>query len=639
MIEVTVISDRDYANPEEDVSVTCTFVGWGLNETVEGFWDGGRIYRFRFSPPTSGNWRYSTNCSDTANHGLYNITGMFTATPTTSSDPFKVHGWPKVSRDAHCLTYGDGDPYFYLGDTAWEITWRSMLSELMPYISDRKSKGFNALQVVPMSHQRIYENGITNHNGQSYYLGDRNFDLLNPRYFDYLDTIVRMANDSGIAVAITPLWAAFCYLYSENSTHRFLLNHRQCMLLAHYIGARYAGYNVMWIIGGDNVYNTDAEREFWGEFAHAIRAASGGRHLTTCHPHGWGTSYQYFGNYVDWMDFNMYQSSHTADIVFTYQAALQGYALQPTKPLLNGEAAYEDITNRFWEPVVDTTDPGKFRLTTRDVRQASYESVLSGAYVGMTYGAHGIWQWWNDTTEVGSYNPRYTPLEAMLLPGSAQMGIMKNIMMQYGWQSMAPRQDLVMESDSGKFVPLSKSDRYLLAYVRHGLKYLKLNLLEFDTAIQYRWIDPRNGQLSAARRTAWDLDSLRIEPPDTNDWLLLVQAATPPDPGDTQLVQMPQGQPKQPIPNVPSFSSRVMPNPFRGQTSIRGVAASDGDMVVQIRDVTGRAILTRERAVGMGEWSVQVDDLSAGIYSYTLRFEASDRPAALGQGILVSLGR
>src|SRR6185369_11828175 len=60
-----------YENPLQDVRLAVVFTGpSGESTTVDAFWDGGKIWRVRFSPGEVGKWIYSTACSDAKNQGL-----------------------------------------------------------------------------------------------------------------------------------------------------------------------------------------------------------------------------------------------------------------------------------------------------------------------------------------------------------------------------------------------------------------------------------------------------------------------------------------------------------------------------------------------------------------------------------------
>ena len=46
------------------------------------------------------------------------------------------------------LQYADGRPFFYLGDTAWELFHRTTREEARLYLEDRARKGFTVIQAV-----------------------------------------------------------------------------------------------------------------------------------------------------------------------------------------------------------------------------------------------------------------------------------------------------------------------------------------------------------------------------------------------------------------------------------------------------------------------------------------------------------
>lgn len=58
------------------------------------------------------------------------------------------HGNLTVTKIGHYLQFSDGTPFFWLGDTAWELFHRLTLSEIREYLDNRKEKGFTVIQAV-----------------------------------------------------------------------------------------------------------------------------------------------------------------------------------------------------------------------------------------------------------------------------------------------------------------------------------------------------------------------------------------------------------------------------------------------------------------------------------------------------------
>lgn len=613
-VEITLESSRNYSHPHKSVAVHGRFTGPdGHVVTIRGFWDGDRTWRLRFAPPDEGTWQYRTVCSDTTNHGLHDRWGHIDVGPYTGDDPFAEKGWLKVSGNQRYLTYGDGDPFFWLGDTAWEITWKSRPDELQRYLDDRQAKGFNVVQVVAMSHQRLEEFGVQNRTGEPFFL-NQDFSTLNPRYFDYLDTIITSANAQGLAVALVPLWAGMNTLYFDARYQRFYLSVDESLLLAQYIGARYAGHNVIWIVGGDNKYDTPVRKAFWESFAIHLRESSGMMHLTTVHPHGWGSSFDYFDNTTSWIDFHMYQSSHLAGGAYTHIAAQKGYGLHPVRPVLNGEAAYEDIYHNLWAPG-DTRLLESFRIRPEHVRQASYESILSGALVGITYGANGVWQW--STAEIpGSHSPRVTVDQAWQFPGSTEMGVLKSLMVRYGWYRLTPAPELVLSTTpEDRYIPVALSEEYLMAYFppHTSSAVIKAGLFAGDG--HYVWIDPSTGLASQPQPLSYGQGPLVFTPPDTLDWLLVITPGATSFPLDTSI---------QPV----SVALRQnTPNPFNPETQIAYEIPEPSRVGLVIYSVQGKRVRTlvdefQQAGIYTGRWNGLNDagtPVASGIYLYRLQ--------------------
>lgn len=61
------------------------------------------------------------------------------------------HGKLKVSDNKRFLQHEDGTPFFYLGDTAWELFHRLNREDADIYLTDRAKKGFTVIQAVAIA--------------------------------------------------------------------------------------------------------------------------------------------------------------------------------------------------------------------------------------------------------------------------------------------------------------------------------------------------------------------------------------------------------------------------------------------------------------------------------------------------------
>jgi hypothetical protein len=117
----------------------------------------------------------------------------------------------------------------------------------------------------------------------------------------------------------------------------------------------------------------------------------------------------------------------------------ESYAALPTLPVVDGEASYEKLN--------DT-------LPTEWTRAMFWLCMMNGA-AGHTYGANGIWQL-NRRGQPHGASPHGTGNgygviawdEAMLLPGSEQMGIGKRFFESLPWTRLAPMHEDVAWADA-----------------------------------------------------------------------------------------------------------------------------------------------------------------------------------------------
>src|SRR3712207_7016146 len=64
---------------------------------------------------------------------------------------FKQGANVRISTNRRFLVHDDGTPFFYLGDTAWELFHRLTLAEAEIYLRDRAAKGFTVIQAVVLA--------------------------------------------------------------------------------------------------------------------------------------------------------------------------------------------------------------------------------------------------------------------------------------------------------------------------------------------------------------------------------------------------------------------------------------------------------------------------------------------------------
>ena len=289
--------------------------------------------------------------------------------------PGAEEGKLRVTENGRYLEYEDGSPFFYLGDTAWELFHRLDREEADLYLANRAAKGFTVIQAVVISPQ----DGLTVPNAYGH-LPLHGSDPARPNeaYFQHVDYIVDKAGELGLTIGMLPTWGRYWKRVGKEAP--FLFDCENALEYGRFIGRRYLDAKIIWILGGDENIESDEERVIVNAMAEGLGQGDGGAHLMTYHPRGPGLSSDYFHN-AGWLDFNMVQSSHAAHDHDNGLFIDHDYALEPAKPTIDGEPRYECLAVGFYFRDINRFD----RFDASDVRQAAYWSLLAGA-CGFTYG-------------------------------------------------------------------------------------------------------------------------------------------------------------------------------------------------------------------------------------------------------------
>jgi hypothetical protein len=133
---------------------------------------------------------------------LFTFFSLFLQTKIQAQELNKL-GNIKVTSDGRYLQYEDGTPFFWLGDTAWELFHRLTKSEIEQYLENRSAKGFNVIQAVALAEF----NGLLKPNMN----GDIPFNNLDPeqpneKYFAFLDQVIVSAAAKGLYIGLLPTW-------------------------------------------------------------------------------------------------------------------------------------------------------------------------------------------------------------------------------------------------------------------------------------------------------------------------------------------------------------------------------------------------------------------------------------------------
>ncbi len=446
-----------------------------------------------------------------------------------------------VHRGGHFLQTEDGRPFFWLGDTAWELIHHTTREECSYYLHTRAQQGFTVIQTVVLSEMA----GATDASamGQKPFLGN---DPRRPNdaYFDRVVDVVDEAASQGLYVALVPIWGDKLTAPWGDGPRLFRNdNLEDARGFARYLAGRLKGRtNVIWILGGDRparlagmnnefLQNLAKSAGFppdqdwtpiWREVARGLEEGGGVKPLTLYHPQGGPESSSVYLHNEPWLSVNGMQSGHGGGHdVPVWEWVARDYAMAPAKPTLDLEPNYEDHPYNPWP----RWDPATGYFRDLDVRKQVYRSVFAGA-CGVTYGHHAVWGFVGARNDVINYADRDW-IDALQRPAGRQMGFLRQLIESRPYFSRVPDQSLIA-GDSGKGAMHIQATRdtegsYAFVYFPFNDLTARLNLTSLRAKrLRAWWYDPRTGVGTLIGVIEAAPDREFRSPPYGPDWVLVL---------------------------------------------------------------------------------------------------------------------
>jgi len=426
----------------------------------------------------------------------------------------------KVSGDKRFLVTAEGKPFFWLGDTAWELFHRLTREEAEKYLKNRADKGFTVIQAVALAEL----DGLHDPNPYGEIPLEKD-DPTKPReaYFQHVDFIINKAAELGLYIGLLPTWGDKVFKDRWGAGPE-IFNTDNAKIYGRWIGNRYKNKkNIIWIIGGDR--NPDEKGSgIWRAMAAGIVEGVGGQEkaLMTFHPQPNsledGGSSKYFHK-DEWLDFNMFQTGHCRENN-VWDRVQVVYNRTPVKPVLDGETLYEDHPVCFNAKDLGTS-------SAYDIRKHAYLDVFAGAF-GHTYGCHDIWQMYapNRTPVNGPHFPWYVALD---LPGAGQMKFLRSLIESRPMLDRVPDQTIIKDAmGASDRIQATRGKDYIFVYSTQG-KPVTVNLgtISGSEATAF-WYNPKNGESKDDGRFQNSGQKI-FTPPSSgygNDWVLVIDDAS-----------------------------------------------------------------------------------------------------------------
>jgi hypothetical protein len=445
-----------------------------------------------------------------------------------------------VKPSSSIIQTSEGKPFLWIGDTAWELFSDLNREESVFYLNNRKEKGITVIQAT------LIMSGFN----QSTVYGDVIFMDKDPakpneKYFEHVDFIVNEAAKREMFMGLLPTWADNVVSRKGGKAN---FSSESAFIYGRFLGERYKDKPVIWILGGDRNVHTDDEYLIWEAMAKGLQQGSSGNNLISYHPTAPVSSHFWFHN-EPWLSFNTIQSGHFKKYqTKIYEFGMVFQQLNPIKPWVNSEPAYEDIPVLFWhyfdyarfgkkkEDVIGEDGlikdksfyPDGF-FDDYDVRMEAYWTFFSGG-VGYTYGNNAVWQMYKPGSKY--YVPCLTFWDKALdRPGADDMRHVSKLFTCFPPGSFHIDQSVVYGTnfldESNIRAVVGNDSSYILLYLNRGQE-VRVNMKKLSRTGTAFWFNPREGSIerigSVGNRGFQLFDPPGKSGEHGNDWILIMEA-------------------------------------------------------------------------------------------------------------------
>jgi len=396
----------------------------------------------------------------------------------------------RVSPNGRYFLDGEGKPFFWLGDTQWELFRSFSPGDARSVLERRRNQGFTVIQVMITG---VGEGTEPNVAGETPWVAN---DPASPNeaYFANVDRVVEAAGACGLILILG--------VYHQRQRDRITAANARAY--ARWIARRYRAVpHIVW------TSYPEAKPEYvpvLRELAAGLREGDAKAHLITVHPDPSPTSSSFIHD-EPWLAFNQMQPWHRYELM--YPMMIADYNRTPAKPVVMAEGGYEGFHHGQQQgPML--------------MRQQAYWSYLAGGWHSYghndNWASPATWRTWIDS------------------PGALHLGVCRQILTALAdWWTLVPDQSLFAAGE-GTGASLNVAARSPSA--GWGLAYLSTNTtvtMRMDTsaprlAAPVFWINPTNG----ARKTIGTFPNRGTQdfsaPPGWEDSLLLVAGTRIPAP-------------------------------------------------------------------------------------------------------------
>lgn len=337
-------------------------------KTVNGFYDGGDAYAFRFMPECEGEYHYEISIP---NSELNDKTGSFICTQNENLN----HGKVKV-KDRFWFEYEDGTPYFEAGTTCY--AWIHQSEELQEQTLQTLANGyFNKLRMCVFP--KWYE--YNHRQPQNYpFTGDVedgfDYDRPNVGFFRHLENCINKLARLGVEADII----LFHPYDSEDWRFNAMTPEQDERYLRYAIARLSAFHNVWWSLANEyDLLQTGYKRKksAWKKLIHFVHEHDPYGHLTSIHQ--LSKMYDHRDPYLTHCSIQRTEMFLTAEYTDSWREKYN-------KPVVIDECCYEGNLNTWWGGI-----------TAEELVRRFWEATARGGYMGHseTYDSQDGNIWWS----------------------------------------------------------------------------------------------------------------------------------------------------------------------------------------------------------------------------------------------------
>lgn len=373
----------------------------------------------------------------------------------------------------------EGKPIFLLADSVWQAFSSITPEEWEFYLDYRWHQGFNAVQisVLPLTSE------TTDFKIAPFKINSKgNFDFykINEDYFKKANEMLDNATKKGF---IPYLAVTVCnYIPDESEAYGYIDPDTIIPMDAlepyvEYVVKTFSKFNPVFMVSEDTSFLSEIAINYYLKILEIIKKLNS-EALTTMHTSVRTDSLPDKFIYSDYLDFYMYQAGHFIELQDNPYKYAQKYYNSPVKrPIINTSVCYDGHGYGY-----------KYgRFSEFNIRKSIWQSILSGAKAGITYGAHGVWNWYirgSDFKNISFSNIPYDWQVAIRLKGAWEATFARWIFESYDLFSIEPALLILNENESQRNeirMSISEKNGLVIIYIPYNVDVkVNKNLRDFE---------------------------------------------------------------------------------------------------------------------------------------------------------------